>query len=267
MRRAPAILAITLIGGVVLLSVLAPTWLEPEVASLEEIAPTALPVLESVRARFPESFPPEAPDDLELAASLLEEGRDVYVAEGCWHCHSQWVRPGEEKFGWGPPSRPSETRHALMLPGLTGNRRVGPDLARLAGRQSLDWHAAHLFRPSTVTPGSIMPAYPWLFEPETDLESFTLKPRREGLALLTYLEWLGRWPGEEGGESGTVAGPEPSSERAATERLMIGIYLGIIVALALAGLRMILRGDLAHRDRIEDPGESSTGSRRELSAD
>ena len=70
---------------------------------------------------------------------------------------------------------------------MFGTRRVGPDLSREGGRHSNDWHAVHFFRPRTVSTGSPMPEYPWLFEGAPD------KPNARGLALLTYIQWLGSW--------------------------------------------------------------------------
>jgi cbb3-type cytochrome oxidase cytochrome c subunit len=73
----------------------------------------------------------------------------------------------------------------MFLPHLFGTRRVGPDLIRESGRHGNDWHAAHFFDPRLVSPASVMPRYPWLFDGET--------PNADGLAMIAYMQWLGSW--------------------------------------------------------------------------
>ncbi len=97
-----------------------------------------------------------------------QRGRDIYMRDGCMYCHSQQVRPegfgSDIERGWGPRgSRPGDyvydETHQL------GTMRTGPDLHDIANRQpSRDWHLAHLYQPRSVSPGSVMPAYPYLFE-------------------------------------------------------------------------------------------------------
>ena len=70
---------------------------------------------------------------------------------------------------------------------MFGTRRVGPDLSREGGRRGSDWHAVHFFKPMMVSPDSPMPEYPWLFDGAPD------KPNGRGLALITYIQWLGSW--------------------------------------------------------------------------
>jgi cytochrome c oxidase cbb3-type subunit 2 len=108
-------------------------------------------------------------------------GREVYIAEGCIHCHSQYVRPGTvDAERWGEARDPEFSR--AQSPALIGNRRQGPDLMNVGLRLPRDWHRMHLRNPRSVSPTSIMPAYPHLFA-DGD-------PRGE--ALLDYLESLGR---------------------------------------------------------------------------
>jgi hypothetical protein len=121
-------------------------------------------------------------------AEALRLGRRVYVGEGCWHCHSQFVRPvSNESRRWGPVSKTEEYQNELQRPVMFGTRRVGPDLSREGGRRSNDWHAVHFFKPENLSEGSPMPDYPWLFEGAPD------KPNKRGLALITYVQWLGSW--------------------------------------------------------------------------
>lgn len=94
----------------------------------------------------------------------LRDGRDAYVSEGCWHCHSQYVRPvSNEDQRWGPVSVWEQDNNALQRPMLWGTRRVGPDLTYEGKLRSNDWHAAHFWNPAEVSPGSVMPRYPWFF--------------------------------------------------------------------------------------------------------
>jgi hypothetical protein len=121
-------------------------------------------------------------------ADALRLGRSVYVGEGCWHCHSQFVRPvSNESRRWGPVARTEEYQNELQRPVMFGTRRVGPDLSREGGRRSNDWHAVHFFRPENLSVGSPMPDYPWLFAGSPD------RPTKKGLALMTYIQWLGSW--------------------------------------------------------------------------
>lgn len=88
-------------------------------------------------------------------------GRDVYVSEGCYTCHSQMVRPmPSEKLRYGRPSEAAESIYDR--PFQWGSRRIGPDLARVGGKYPHIWHYRHMLNPRATSPGSIMPAYGWL---------------------------------------------------------------------------------------------------------
>lgn len=136
--------------------------------------------------------------------NALLRGRDLYVREGCWHCHSQYVRPvANENLMYGPVSTPGEYQTVLQMPQLLGTRRVGPDLSREAGKKSDDWHYAHLYKPTNTVPDSVMPAYPWYFEVDKD---GVPQPTNDGRALVAYLQQLGAdfegqdrkaWDGDE----------------------------------------------------------------------
>jgi len=183
----------------------------------EVVNPRLVRQFRNLQERYPESFeaafgelpaakvaPPGASDtvrqailaenaDLQekvtaKAAEALRLGRQVYIGEGCWHCHSQFVRPvSNESLRFGPVSKTEEYQNELQRPVMFGTRRVGPDLSREGGRRSNDWHAVHFFKPTLVSGGSPMPEYPWMFEGAPD------KPGRRGLALITYIQWLGSW--------------------------------------------------------------------------
>lgn len=99
-------------------------------------------------------------------SSPVDRGRRVYIAEGCIHCHSQYVRPGTaDSLMWGPAETVEEL-HAQRPP-LIGNRRQGPDLSQVGGRRSPLWLKAHLFSPREVSPTSFMPSYRFLFADST----------------------------------------------------------------------------------------------------
>jgi cytochrome c oxidase cbb3-type subunit 2 len=141
-------------------------------------------------------------------------GRDVYVREGCYNCHSQMVRPFRaEALRYGQHSVAGE--FVYDHPFQWGSKRTGPDLHRVGGRYSDDWHRLHLLDPRSVVPESNMPAYPWLARdtanaadiaakmralravgvPYTDEEIAKapdeLKGKTEMDALIAYLQGLG----------------------------------------------------------------------------
>jgi cytochrome c oxidase cbb3-type subunit 2 len=121
-----------------------------------------VPLMASSSATEPlegvEPYPP-----LELA------GRDVYVREGCYGCHSQQIRPfRSETERYGPYSVAGE--FVYDRPFQFGSKRTGPDLARVGGRYSDEWHRIHLISPQELVPDSNMPAYPWLADRQVDGE-------------------------------------------------------------------------------------------------
>ena len=96
-------------------------------------------------------------------------GREVYIREGCYLCHSQMVRPfRDEKERYGHYSLASESMYDH--PFQWGSKRTGPDLARVGGKYSDEWHIRHLRAPRSVVPESVMPNYPWLDENMVDAE-------------------------------------------------------------------------------------------------
>ena len=113
-------------------------------------------------------------DGLEPLTPLQLEGRDIYIREGCTVCHSQMIRPLRaevERYGHYSVAGELVYDHPFVF----GSKRTGPDLARVGGLYSDDWHRAHLTDPRSVVPGSIMPSYPWLFEESIDLEVLAKK--------------------------------------------------------------------------------------------
>lgn len=171
----------------------------PEQTVAQLVNPNLRYQFEDLARRYPDSFnaaygePPggdAAHDDWWNArcAEALRAGHKIYVGEGCWHCHSQFIRPvSNEDKRWGPVSRSVEYQNELQRPVLFGTRRVGPDLCREGGRRSNDWHAVHFFKPDSVSDRSPMPGYPWFFDGSPD------RPNERGLAIMTYIQWLGSW--------------------------------------------------------------------------
>jgi cytochrome c oxidase cbb3-type subunit I/II len=93
------------------------------------------------------------------------QGRDLYIREGCNNCHSQMVRPfRSETERYGPYAKAGE--FVYDHPFLWGSKRTGPDLLRVGAKYPDAWHYRHMLEPTSMTDGSIMPAYPWLFEQE-----------------------------------------------------------------------------------------------------
>jgi cytochrome c oxidase cbb3-type subunit 2 len=94
-------------------------------------------------------------------------GRNIYVREGCYNCHSQMIRPlRDEVERYGHYSLAAESMYDR--PFQWGSKRTGPDLARVGGKYSDEWHRDHLKAPKSVVPGTVMPAYPWLARNELD---------------------------------------------------------------------------------------------------
>lgn len=137
--------------------------------------------------RYPDEFKKYYGEPtVENYRKALKLGRDTYIAEACWHCHSQFVRPvSNEDQRFGKVSYAEEYQNEMFLPHLFGTRRVGPDLIRESGKHGNDWHVAHLYDPTVVVPTSVMPRYSWFFDGE--------KPNERGIAMVAYVQWLGSW--------------------------------------------------------------------------
>jgi cytochrome c oxidase cbb3-type subunit I/II len=133
------------------------------IGSVIEIVPTFLiesniPTISSVKPYSP----------LEL------QGRDIYIREGCVGCHSQLVRPfRSETERYGEYSKAGE--YVYDHPFLWGSKRTGPDLHRVGGKYSNLWHYMHMENPRSMSPGSLMPPYPWLLKQDLDIESTPAK--------------------------------------------------------------------------------------------
>jgi cytochrome c oxidase cbb3-type subunit I/II len=146
------------------------TVLAVVVASLFEILPTFL-----IRSNVPTIAAVKPYTPLELA------GRDLYIREGCFNCHSQMVRPlRHETERYGEYSKPGES--VYEHPFLWGSRRIGPDLARVGGKYPHLWHVRHMADPQSITQKSIMPAYADMLSAELDFA--TIQRRVDAMAML-----------------------------------------------------------------------------------
>jgi len=124
------------------------------------------------------------PLDIKPYAPLELTGRDIYVREGCYNCHSQMIRPFRaETERYGHYSVAGE--FIYDRPFQWGSKRTGPDLHRVGGRYSDEWHRVHLINPRDLVPESNMPAFPWLQRPirAVDMNSIETK--------MNALRWLG----------------------------------------------------------------------------
>jgi len=161
-------------------------------------------------------------------------GRDVYVREGCYNCHSQMIRTLRfETERYGPYSLAGES--VYDRPFQWGSKRTGPDLARVGGRYSDDWHRVHLMNPRDVVPESNMPSYSWLADSKIDIALLERKIRAlrtlgdpyteadidsvgaavldksELDAVVAYLQGLGRHaPGRKSASADTTATTPPT---------------------------------------------------------
>lgn len=139
-----------------------------------------------IPSKVPEEFQQYYHNPDEYRQALLR-GRDIYIAEACWHCHSQYVRPvGNESLRYGPASTIDEYQNELQLPQLFGTRRVGPDLIREHNKHPNDWHFVHFYNPRDVEPMSVMPGYSWYFNEDKS-------PKPDAIALTAFVQWLGSW--------------------------------------------------------------------------
>jgi cytochrome c oxidase cbb3-type subunit I/II len=140
-------------------------------------------------------------------SALAVAGRDIYVKEGCYTCHSQMIRTMvSDVLRYGPASEPAESMYDH--PFQWGSRRVGPDLARVGGRYPDLWHLRHMLNPRDIVPQSLMPGYPWMLKDKYDIRSL---PKR-----LKALQTVGV-PYTDAEVASSVEDAKAEAERIATE--------------------------------------------------
>ncbi len=123
---------------------------------------------------------------LEKLTEQQQKGRNIYVREGCWYCHTQQTRTLQSdtiRSGWRGVESPISTPDEFVYdsPHLFGTKRTGPDLSRVGGKYDEQWHRAHFRNPRDLVPGSVMPPYPWIVGNEVEFQ-----------AMVAYLQTLGR---------------------------------------------------------------------------
>jgi len=172
------------------------------VASLLEIIPTFM-----IRSNVPTIANVKPYTPLEL------EGRDIYVSEGCYNCHSQMVRPiRAETERYGEYSKPGE--FVYDHPFQWGSRRIGPDLHRIGGKYPDLWHVRHMEDPRAITPQSIMPAYAWLLSDDLAFDEIQRKVDVMAMLGVPYGDAINHAEEQAHAQSRAVAGV--GSQRATT---------------------------------------------------
>ena len=131
----------------------------------------------------------------ELTGYTIQQakGRRIYQREGCMYCHSQQIRPLKNeitRYSIGTSVAPiaDEREYIWDQPHFLGTRRIGPDLSREGGKYSNDWHYSHFYYPRQMVPGSIMPAFTWLFN---DSDKVNPIPNQDARDLVAYVQTLG----------------------------------------------------------------------------
>jgi cytochrome c oxidase cbb3-type subunit 2 len=166
-------------------------------------------------------------DGVRPYTALELAGRDVFRREGCYVCHSQMIRPfRDEKERYGHYSLASES--LFDHPFQWGSKRTGPDLARLGGKYSDEWHRVHLRAPRSVVPESVMPSYPWL--DNTPVDGATMKKHMSGMKSI----------GVPYSEADIEAAPKLVEGK--TEMDAVVAYLQVL------GTMVELKGDLVYRE-------------------
>lgn len=175
------------------------------IGGLTEIVPTYL-----IKSNIPTISSVEPYTPLEL------HGRDIYIREGCSNCHSQMVRPfRSETERYGEYAKAGE--FVYDHPFLWGSKRTGPDLLRLGGKYPDSWHYHHMLEPESMSPGSIMPTYPWLYIDDLDVSLTAAK--------INAMRTLGV-PYAEGFESEALAAIDLQKQQIANNLASDGIKIG-----------------------------------------
>jgi len=153
---------------------------------------------------------PKAPAQIEVTS--FERGKQVYLSEGCIHCHSQYVRPGtQDEEYWGPVSDVESTRSSQ--PVLIGNRRQGPDLTHVGARRSAAWLKLHFISPQAFSPASTMPSYAYLFESKKGDDLVNYLKQSGEMQTVAVTEKISTWTPKPSGK--TENGPVLFSQQCA----------------------------------------------------
>ena len=129
----------------------------------------------------------ESDPDMRLYTPLELAGRNIYIREGCYACHSQMIRTlRDEVDRYGPYSLAVESKYDHPM--LWGSKRTGPDLARIGEKYSDQWHVAHLNNPRDVVPVSVMPSYSWLMTTELRIDDLPLHLKAQRVVGVPYTD-------------------------------------------------------------------------------
>lgn len=146
------------------------------------------PLVDTTWAKpFENNDPAKGPTGkLRALAEIEMQGRQIYIREGCWYCHTQQTRTllaDTKRSGWKGVDSPVSTPDEFVYdsPHLFGTKRTGPDLSRVGGKYDEQWHRTHFRNPSDLVNGSIMPPYPWIVNNPAEFK-----------AMVAYLQTLGR---------------------------------------------------------------------------
>jgi len=155
----------------------------------------------------------DAPD-MRVYTPLELAGRNIYVREGCYACHSQMIRTlRDEVERYGPYSLAVESKYDHPM--LWGSKRTGPDIARVGGKYSDEWHVAHLNNPRAVVPVSVMPAYGWLLRTELQTDDLGLHLKAMRAVRVPYTdEMIANAPSDAYGQ----AAPDSPQAEGVTKR-------------------------------------------------
>jgi cytochrome c oxidase cbb3-type subunit I/II len=155
---------------------------------------------------FTAKLGPEPMPGITPYTALEIAGRDIYIREGCYTCHSQMVRPMRaEMLRYGEWTRAGE--YAYDHPFLLGSRRTGPDLQRVGGKYPDTWHYEHMRDPRSISPGSIMPSYRWLLEQRYDTSDVVASLKALRKVGLPYTDaQLAGAPASMRSEAGDIVG-------------------------------------------------------------
>jgi cytochrome c oxidase cbb3-type subunit 2 len=152
-------------------------------------------------------------------------GRDIYIREGCFLCHSQMIRPfRDEALRYGHYSLAAESKYDH--PFQWGSKRTGPDLARVGGKYSNDWQTQHLIAPRSLVPQSVMPNYPWLATNELDYSDIAQRMRALRKTGVPYSETKAEYERnvQEFGEDVAKYLHIPDAEKNLIEQAQAGNY-------------------------------------------
>lgn len=156
----------------------------------------------------------EAAPNMRVYTPLEQAGRDIYIREGCYACHSQMIRTlRDEVERYGPYSLAVESQYDHPM--LWGSKRTGPDLARLGDKYSDDWHVRHLIDPRAIVPESVMPQYAFL--QRTDLETQSLPGRLQALRAVG-VPYSDDMIANASGDAHAQASPNSAQAEAVAER-------------------------------------------------